>query len=199
MPLSYVAPIVPIAVRILSAIVFWRAAKGWLDEDEKQVDEHRTLIVALAGFSLAGIAIIGTQSEPKYGPPLFDILVSFLLYLGSLGVQSWKDRRWHDLLGDALRDAGNSAMLLFSVRLAVLAAAGLAWPNSQVWVVATLAAAVWLLDSGRSMLLSARAMCAVEGRLREEDSKRAGAEPKGSASAQARDQEGAGQEEGGAA
>ena len=152
--ISYLGPLVPVVFRAGTAALCWRAALQPLG-DAKRTDEHRSLIVALAGFSLAGIAIIGTQGSDKFGPPFFDITLSFLCYVASLGVQGWKAWWWQDALGDALRDAATTAMLLFIVRLTIVAAPDLGWEGWQFGVVAAAAGGAWLFDPGFPLLVSA--------------------------------------------
>lgn len=152
---SCICPLIPVIAWGLIAIRFWRASREPL-EGAKQREEHRTIIVALAGFSLAGVAIIGTQSNPKLGRPLFDIILSFLCYLASLGVQAWKDRWWHDILGAALRDAGSTALLVFIAGISFFAVGDqFKWQPWQAWTMVVVAAIAWSLDTGCNLVFTA--------------------------------------------
>lgn len=173
---SFVAPLVPVVARALTVAVCFRAARLPLG-DARQTEEHRGLIIALAGFSLAGIAIIGTQGSNKFGLSFFDITVSFLCYVGALAVQGWKARWWQDVLGDALRDAATTALLLFIVRVTNEASGTLKWHDGQVRTVAVLAGLAWLLDPGFPLIVSANVMWAMNKEAKHDQKKASEAQP----------------------
>jgi hypothetical protein len=107
---------------------------------------HRTLIVAMAGFSFAGllalVALPGALTERQL--PIWYVLISFLSYLGALNLQGYKAFRWHDHVGDALSEVA-SLGLIASVMAFIL--------NSELSlafriVAVSMAIVAWLLDFG---------------------------------------------------
>ena len=104
---------VPLIVRLILAARWREALSQSLPTTQGRVEQHRAVIGALAAFSLAGIALVGVQGQARFGPALFNIIVSFLLYLAALGMQGWKSTLLHDVLADGVRDAATTALLLF--------------------------------------------------------------------------------------
>jgi hypothetical protein len=85
-----------------------------LNEEAADRDGHRSLVVAFAGFSFAGIlglvALPGDLSDRAL--PIWYMLISFIAYLGALNLQDYKSYRWHDHVGDALIETATLGLLL---------------------------------------------------------------------------------------
>lgn len=110
-----VAVFLPIAVRVLFCVWYPDQASIELSEDEKDRQSHRTLIIPLAGFSftaLLGLSIAKAQGVGDLSLPIYFLFVSFICYLIALNVQGYKEKRWHDLLGTGLMDAGSLGLIL---------------------------------------------------------------------------------------
>ena len=111
--LLYALPALPVAGRLLVALRFRRYMREELREEALDRTDHRTIVVALAGFSFAGllglVAIPGELEERKFA--IWYVFVSFLCLLVVLNLQSYKARRWHDILGDALLEAASLALI----------------------------------------------------------------------------------------
>jgi hypothetical protein len=139
----------PLVLRLPLALRWREVFAQPIPRAQERVEQHRSMIGGLAGFSLAGIALIGVQAEAtaKLGAALFDIVASFLLSLAALGIQTWKHTRLHDLIGDGLRDAATTALLLFALRVACAVASDAHWDEGwQVPAVAILVGVAWLVD-----------------------------------------------------
>lgn len=116
-----------------------------IPEEENDRDSHRTLILALAGFSftgLIGIAVVDATIQTHLEYAVYFLFVSFLSFFFSLNLQGYKFRRWHDQLSDALIEA---ATLSLMACIAVIALK--IYPATFVaYFIAISAALVWGLD-----------------------------------------------------
>lgn len=141
----YALPAVPMVLR---GILIWRFRsymKEALSDRERAAAEHRTLILALAGFSFSGALAVpayGAAANTDVLLPTFFVVVSFLCYLGALNAQAYKHLRWHDQVTSGVAD---SAML--SLILAVLAMVALLQPPLLYsGLVVVLSLLVWGID-----------------------------------------------------
>lgn len=151
-------PALPVLARAVLALFHISAVRRPIPLPQKRVEQHRSLIAGLAAFSLAGFALVSVQAEPKVGPALFDIVVSFFCFLASLGIQGWKSVWWHDLAGDGLRDAATTALILFALRLAFALGPELGWNRWHLGAVALLALLTWSVDAVLSFIQLGKAI-----------------------------------------
>lgn len=113
-------------------------------------DEHRTVILALAGFSFSGavaLAVVALSvSDAKLRNslqlPVFYLLISFLCYFFALNLQGYKSHWWHDVAGEALADAASLSLVL-----SIIVVVRDSYPNSSFGdMITVLALVVWLVD-----------------------------------------------------
>jgi hypothetical protein len=118
--------------------------RNHLDEPANDRANHRSLIVALAGFSFAGllalVALPGSLSERAL--PIWFVLISFLSYLATLNLQGYKAYRWHDQIGDALYEMAALGLIASVITFVLKSELPLAFRT----IATTLAASVWLID-----------------------------------------------------
>ena len=144
--LTYLLPAIPFLVRgVVFLSVFRHHMSATIPEEENDRDSHRTLILALAGFSftgLIGVAVVDANIQLHLEYAVYFLFVSFLCFFFSLNLQGYKFRRWHDQLSDALIEAATLSLL------ACLAVVALKiYPNTFVaGFIAVSATAVWSLD-----------------------------------------------------
>jgi hypothetical protein len=138
-------PFLPLIPRGIVVIRFRKFMVDLLSEPAIDRDNHRALIVALAGFSFAGllglVALPGALTEREQ-LPIWYVLISFLSYLGALNLQGYKARRWHDHVGDALAEIA-SLGLIASVMTFILKSE---MASSFRCAATIIAAAAWISD-----------------------------------------------------
>ena len=158
-PLPFI-PFIPFITRGILSLRFRPKMSETLAEDENDRENHRTLIMALAGFSFAAllaIAVLDTTTQ-RFRLPTYYLLISFLSYYFALNLQGYKFARWHDQLGDALVEAASLSLIL-----AVITVVWATYANEPfAWFVIILALAVWLVDHVIRLWLSARYLRAGE-------------------------------------
>lgn len=114
----YAVPFIPLVVRSLISVALRRAMAVPLDEGEQDSDAHRTVILALAGFSFLGVvslAAIDASLHKTLQVAVYYVLVSFLAYMAALNIQGYKHFRWQDQLGDALMESASLCLILSAV------------------------------------------------------------------------------------
>ena len=165
-PLPFI-PFIPFITRGILSLRFRPKMSETLAEDENDRESHRTLILALAGFSFAAllaIAVLDTTTQ-RFRLPTYYLLISFLSYYFALNLQGYKFSRWHDQLGDALVEAASLSLIL-----AVMAIVWVSYPNELfTWAVSVLALGVWLADHIIRLSLSARYLRAGEAHEERQD------------------------------
>jgi hypothetical protein len=96
-----------------------------LEEGEMDRDTHRSIILALGGFSFAGalglaataVAVSDLSIRQNLQFPIFYLIMSFLSYLFALNIQGYKFFRWLDQLSDLLMELASLLLLLSVVAL----------------------------------------------------------------------------------
>jgi hypothetical protein len=150
--LDFSSPAYLYALPLLAALprcwVTWRYRRFMeetISDHERAANEHRTLILALAGFSFSAAVALpayGLTAEKDVLLPTFYVVVSFLCYLGALNAQSHKLVRWHDQVGSGLAD-----IAIFALFMAVFVMlVSLDPPIAYLVAVITLAILVWGID-----------------------------------------------------
>lgn len=134
-------PFLPLIPHVIIAVRFRKLMGDPLSELAIDRNNHRALIVALAGFSFTGllglVALPGSLTERAL--PIWYMLISFLSYLEALNLQAYKVFRWHDHVGNSFFDIASLGLitsvmafimkseLAFSFRLAATIIATAAW------------------------------------------------------------------------
>jgi hypothetical protein len=140
----YLIPFMPLAPRLWLVAKFHSKMGKALGEGAADREGHRSLVVALAGFSFTGllglVALPGALTERAL--PIWYVLISFVAYLGALNLQDYKSHRWHDQIGDALTEIATLGLILSVVSFVLNSDLDIAFR-----VAATgLAVSVWLMD-----------------------------------------------------
>src|SRR5437899_2833533 len=114
------APLLPILTRLLLVARFHKQMPDVLSEEEDDRDQNRSVILALAGFSFAGVlavALLDVALQQSFAQTVFFLLVSFLAYLWALNAQSYKALRWQGEMVDALIEVGSLSLVLSLISL----------------------------------------------------------------------------------
>lgn len=114
-------------------------------------EQHRTVILALAGFSFSAavalavvaLSVPDTKLRSNLQLPVFYLLVSFLCYFFALNLQGYKSHWWHDVVaGEGLTDAASLSLVL-----SIIAVVRDSYPDSVFGnAITALAIGVWLVD-----------------------------------------------------
>lgn len=113
--LYYLIPGFPLVTRFLLYLRFPYDMTEYLTEVEKDRESHRSYILALAGFSFSGllaIAVLDTALQQNFKLSVYYLFISFLCYLFTLNMQSYKARRWHDQMATAFMDAASLSLIM---------------------------------------------------------------------------------------
>ena len=123
-----------------------------LPEEQNDREAHRSLILALAGFSfsaLLALVVLDATLRHDFHFAVYYLLVSFLCYFFALNLQGYKHLRWHDQVGTALMDAASLCLILAIVSIIVSAK----HEKSLYLGLSGLAVFIWLLDYVIRLLL----------------------------------------------
>jgi len=143
--LIYLLPLVPLIIRGLIGLRFRSFMWKTLSDDEIGRESHRTVILALAGFSFTGVmavTILDSATHQELHFAAYFLLVSFLCYLSALNIQGYKLWRALDLVSDALIET--AALSLVLALLAVIQISG--YSEAYKASVSVLALLVWVID-----------------------------------------------------
>lgn len=91
-----------------------------LSEAAQERDVSRTFIFSLAGFSftaVAGLAVLDSEVRVSLQLPTWYVLASFVAFISSVNVQSYKVTRWQNQLATALLEVGTFCLMLALVDL----------------------------------------------------------------------------------
>ena len=116
------APLLPFITRTVVLVLFRRYASVQLSEEELDRETHRQLSLTLAGFSfsaVAALALLDPIVRKSLEYPTYFVFVSFIAFLASANLDSYKSKRWQDQLGTALRECGMLCLILCLVILVV--------------------------------------------------------------------------------
>lgn len=156
-------PLLPFLTR---GLVLGLLHRGWMGqivpEGVNDRDTHRTMVLALAGFSFSGLLAISVADatlRQDLRLSVYYLLVSFLSYFFALNLQGWKYLRWHDaILSDGLIEAASLSLLA-----SVVAVVWQGNPNTNyAFAIAAAAAIVWLIDHVVRLRLTGEALRAKE-------------------------------------
>jgi hypothetical protein len=145
MIISYFLPLAP---ALSAAFLGWRyrpILKRPLTRERIAREANRTTILALAGFSFAGligIAALDATRQSALHESVYFLLVSFLSYFFALNLQSYKIYISRELLSSTLIDMASLCLLLAVCALIVKSSNGTLYKI----VVCALAGVVWTID-----------------------------------------------------
>jgi hypothetical protein len=111
----YCAPLIPIVIRLLLVARYRSLLKMPLSGAEADTESHRTVVVALAGFSftgLIGLIVANAATRTSYKLAIYFLLTSFLCYLFALNLQGYKLWRWIDILSDTAWETASLSLIL---------------------------------------------------------------------------------------
>ena len=148
---AYAFPFTPVITRFMVGLYWDQLMLDELPEAAQHRDAHRSVILALAGFSftaVAGLAVLETQ-RPGFQLSIWYVLLSFVAYLTALNLQSYKLTRWQNYVAAALIEMGSLSLTL---TLVSLVSAG----KFDTWfrtLVAAVALGSWVVDHAIRLLL----------------------------------------------
>ncbi|MEX3930049.1 hypothetical protein AB4Y36_39685 [Paraburkholderia sp. BR10936] len=114
-------------------------------EAAQERDVHRTFIFSLAGFSftaVAGLAVLDANTRVSLKVPTWYVFVSFVAFMSSLNVQSYKVTRRHNQIATGLQEVGVLSLMLALIALLFTANFGTLYQ----WAGAVLAWGAWFTD-----------------------------------------------------
>lgn len=139
-------PFLPLLTRGILGIVFRRYMLEQLDEEEKDRQNIRSLILAMMGFSFSGslaLFLVDGKVEASLQLPAYYLLTSFLCYLFVLNLQGHKDFRWEDnILGDGLMEAASLSLIASLLAIVIESKFDIVYKA----LITTLALATWGYD-----------------------------------------------------
>jgi hypothetical protein len=163
----YALPLAPLASRVVAGVYWHWLMPIALPEEAQERDMQRSVVLALAGFAFtaaAALAVLDTGTRPGLQLSIWYALASFLSYMSSLSLQSYKYLIWQDQLATALIEVGSLSLML--TLLTLLFAAKLEpW---FFWMAACVTLLAWTVDHGVKLRLFWRYMQALDGRERRE-------------------------------
>ena len=140
----YALPALPAAVRLLVVVRFSGYMGTVLPEAALDRLDHRTVYSAFASISLAALlALVALPGDLKARQlPVWFMLVSFLLFLGALNLQTYKAKRWQDFVGDAMFEGATLALISAVIAFILVSE----FPFEYKIAALTIATVVWLID-----------------------------------------------------
>lgn len=112
---KYLLPFIPIVTRLMVCIFWFKKMSDALPEAAQDRDVERAFILSLAGFSftaVAGFAVLDASARIPLQLPTWYVLVSFVFYISTLNLHSYKFRRWHSQFSTALLEVGTLSLML---------------------------------------------------------------------------------------
>ena len=141
----YLLPFLPFLTRGILCYRFRAEMTNSLGKEELDKESHRTYILAMAGFSFSGLlamVVLDASLRQDFHFAVYYLLISFLSYLVSLNLQSYKALLWQDQLATTFMDSASLCLIL--AVLSIL--------NSQnhvkkfAYALTIIAFSVWLID-----------------------------------------------------
>jgi hypothetical protein len=116
----YSIPFLPLSTQL----VFIATGGSWMREhlpsEEQDREQHRSLILGMAGFSFTGLValvVLDSTVQQNLELPIYCLFLSFLGYLSAMNLQSYKFFRWIDHVSDGLRDTAGFSLVLAVVQV----------------------------------------------------------------------------------
>ena len=121
-------------------------------EEAQERDVNRSFILSLAGFSftaVAGFSVLQAADRIALQLPTWYVLLSFVAYISTLNVQSYKSTRLHNQFATALVELATFSLMISLVALLFAASFD---PVFQ-WAALIVTLAAWALDHGFRLYL----------------------------------------------
>ena len=141
----YCVPLFPLLIRFLFISLVRGNLTKVLPEPENDRAEIRSYILGLGGFSFTALVALillapSIQKDIQYS--IYYIFLSFLSYFFALNLQGYKNKRWHDIISDALIETASLCLILTVVSLLMVSSLG----QIFIYSISILALSIWLLD-----------------------------------------------------
>lgn len=145
MKFFYFLPLLPLLTILLLCTKWHGTMNDLLNEEAQERDLQGSFILSLAGFSFTAVAALSILDASVYKNLYISVyfsLVSFLAFMSSLNMQSYKARRWQNLLSYGLIECGTFSLIL------TIASILYASNFSRLFKCCTIAfaLAIWLID-----------------------------------------------------
>lgn len=131
-----------------------------LSEQAQERDVHRTFIFSLAGFSftaVAGFAALESSLRVGLQLPTWYVLASFVAFIASLNMQSYKVKRWQNQLATAMLEIGTLSLMLALVALLFTAPFGRIFQ----WCATAITLLTWYVDHVVRMMIDNKYLAAL--------------------------------------
>lgn len=141
----YLYPVFPLLSRAVLCGRQRQLMSDVVPEAAQERDVHRTFIFSLAGFSftaVAGLAVLDGSLRIGLKLPTWYVFVSFVVFISSLNVQSYKVTRLHNQIATSLQEVGVLSLMLALIALLFTADFG----SLYQWSGAALALGTWSID-----------------------------------------------------
>lgn len=141
----YIIPSIPFIIRLLFVLANKKLLHNILPEAENDRAEIRSLILALSGLSftaLVALSILEPNIKQNIHFSIYYVFLSFLFYFFALNLQGYKNKRWHDILSDALIEAASLCLILTVIGLLFVSNLNL----SFIYSISVFAILIWLAD-----------------------------------------------------
>jgi hypothetical protein len=142
--LIYLSPLLPFLSRGIVSAMNWQRMKEPVPAKVQDRETYRTLILTLAGFSftgLLGVTVASTALGTNLDYTAYYLLFSFLSFIATLNIQSYKNFIWLDVLSDMFFDSAILTLIL-SVAVIIIVATFSLWVKTLV----ILGLIFWLVD-----------------------------------------------------
>jgi hypothetical protein len=114
-------------------------------EQAQERDVNRSFILSLAGFSftaVAGFSVLQANERIALQLPTWYVLLSFVAYITTLNVQSYKSNRLQNQIATALVEVATISLMLSLVALLFAAS----FDHIFQWAAAIITLAAWSID-----------------------------------------------------
>ncbi len=127
----YFIPVIPFITRGLIARKYVDIMSRRLTKDQRSNPNYQSFLIAMTGYSFAGIVAITVLKEDdlltKLQLPMFYLFISFLSYFAALSLEGYKFYISRDLLSDMLTDIGSLSLVCFVVSFVLISKYGRAY------------------------------------------------------------------------
>lgn len=142
---AYFIPLLPLITRTVLCVLRRSTMNEHLPEEAQERDLQRTFILGLAGFSftaVAGLAVLDSQVRIELQLATWFVLLSFLTFIFSLNLQSYKSTRLQNQIATAVLEIGTLSLMLALVALLCSASFDLIFQ----WIAVSVTLGLWSVD-----------------------------------------------------
>lgn len=143
----YFVPVVPLITRLILCINCRGVMLEVPDEAVQERDVNRSFILSLAGFSftaVAGFSVLQASDRIALQLPTWYVLLSFVAYITTLNVQSYKSNRLQNQIATALVEVATLSLMLSLVALLFQ----VKFDRVFQWAAMIITLAAWIIDHG---------------------------------------------------